>query len=329
MGHNNIKIGIDIGSRNVRAVLAGKSRLICEPAVFALEISGGKILAFGSEALMAASRTPGSMQLIKPFAGDITPDKCFVDYAIKYMTDQLVGEKAQISDIAISFSGVPDRTMESYCVEAAYNAGARNVYIIDTLFAAAIGSGASIESDIVLINVGASVTDMGVYSHSKLVCSRTITAAGNAFDRAVIDEAFENHSVRLSEDEAERVKLEVASLEALPADSEKTAEAVGIYRYSGIQRKIELKGSEFTSQLCEVTEEIVDSVFSMFYDIHFEISSIVLCGGSAQLPGLNSRLAKLIDVPVSVAADPSLCVISGIDALLSGNKLGELSARKR
>ncbi len=317
------KIGIDIGSKNVRAVLLGSGRVLCEPAIFALGISDGKIIAFGKKADSITKRIPGSAQIVRPFAGDVTPDRHFVYYVIKHMIKRLCGEKVGNVELAVSYSGIPDKTMESYFSQGAYAVGVNSVYIVDDLFAAAYGANAKISSDIVLVSIGASVTDMGIFSHGKLVCSKTLTTAGNAYDRAIAGLIYDKYNLRISEAESERVKLELAALDG--STDEKTAETIGIHKYSGVPRKMSIPGSVFNKVLKDLTEEIVDTVYSMFYDVRFELSSMILTGGGAMLPGLEKELAEQINIPVTTAKQPDMCVIRGLERMLNDRELDKLS----
>ena len=201
----NKKIGIDIGAKNMRVSVQDRGIVLSEPSLMALNISGSEVLACGKAAEQLNDRIPGGVMLCRPFAdGGKTEDSYF--NMLSYLISTARPSRLYRPDVVLSVPGMIDGASEQAFVEIAQEAGANSVYVVDSLLASAKGAGINIYSDVIIINIGASLTDMAVYSHGKIVTSRSFPTAGDAFDSAIISYVSERYGVNISTDDAEEIK---------------------------------------------------------------------------------------------------------------------------
>lgn len=306
------KFGADIGYSTVRIVtpeMEGDYR--SEPAVIAISVADGNVVACGEEALSLSARVPGSVHVVRPFSGEMTPDVRYITAYFAYVMKKL---KLKSASLALSFSGAHDEETESVYVKGVQKAGVRDVSVVDPVYAAAQGCEVLNVGDSAVINIGASVTDMGCFSRGKQVAYASNSFAGNAFDRAISSDIMKTHRYRPDNAEAERIKRELATLSTV---GDKTVEASVMRPTMGLPKKITVSESEVSGACESVFDNLADEISDMIRSVKPEPDKIILTGGSARLSGFSSALAPLLCLPIEVAREPEGAVIRGLAALLS------------
>lgn len=304
--------GADIGYSTVRITtpdMDGEYR--SEPATVAISVSDGSAVACGEEALSLAKRVPGSVTVVRPFSGEVTPDIRYVSAYFSYVIKKL---RLKGATAAVSFSGAHDEETESVYVKGIQKAGARDVVVIDPVYAAAQGCDVVSALDSAIINIGASVTDMGCFSRGAQVASSSNSFGGNAFDRAISAHIMKTYRYRPDACEAERIKLELASLSSVGS---KTVEASVMRPTMGLPKKITVSEAEVSGACESVFDNLADEISDMVRPLKPEPDKIILTGGGAKLKGLASALAPLLCLPIQVAPEPEGAVIRGLSELLS------------
>lgn len=305
------KFGADIGYSKVRIMLDGNENVYSEAAVVAVSVSDGSVVTCGDGALQISERVPGSVRLVRPFSGEMTPEAQYVTAYFSYVIKRL---KMRGAAMLVSFSGAHDEETESVYVKALCKAGASNVSVVDPVYAAAQGCGVLGVEDSAVINIGASVTDMACYRRGEQTAPKSNSFAGNAFDRAIITDFIKNRRYRPSQTEAERLKIELASLSGV---GDKTLECDVIRPGMGLPKKLTVSESEISSSCETVFENLADSISDMLRGLSDPPEKIILTGGSAALKGLPNALAPLVLIPIEVAHEPENAVIRGIGKLLN------------
>ena len=304
------KLGVDIGYSKVRIILEGNETVYSEAAVIAVSVSDGSVVACGDGAIEVNQRVPGSVKLVRPFSGEMTPESQYVTAYFSYVIKRL---KMRGASLLISFSGAHDDETESVYVKAICKAGAGSVSVIDPVYAAAQGCGVINVADSAVINIGASVTDMACYFRGEIAANSSNSFAGNAFDRAITTDLVKKRRYRPSLTDAERLKIELASLSGV---GEKEVECDAIRPGIGLPKKLTVTETEISASCEEVFENLADSISDMLRGLENAPEKIVLTGGSAVFKGLPNALAPLVLLPIEVAPEPENAVIRGIGKML-------------
>lgn len=306
--------GADIGYSTVKLYLPEEENpYVSEPAVLALN-GNDSVAACGAEALRLAKRVPGSVRLIHPFSGETTPDP---EHAAAYLSYLIRGNRLRGADLFFSLSGRHDEETESVFVEAAQRAGARDVMAIDSLYAAATGCHVSAVGESTVINIGASVADMGCFCRGNLAAKSSCGYAGNLFDRAMISYVLRKYRLSLTPEEAERIKRTIGTM--TPTDGRST-EALALRPAMGVPKKIRLTEEEISACFENVFDHLVDEILALVRGLQLDPDKIILTGGGAKLAGLAPALAPLLCLPVVVAKEPEFAVIRGMAALMNQGK---------
>ncbi|MGB8643808.1 MAG: rod shape-determining protein [Anaerolineae bacterium] len=338
-------VSIDLGTANTLVLVRGVGIVIDEPSVVAIEKRSKRVLAIGSEAKQMVGRTPADIVAIRPLRDGVISDfdvtEAMLTHFIHRVHDQTWMPFPHRPRVVIGIpSGVTE--VEKRAVkDAAINAGAREVHLIEEPMAAAIGAGLPVTEAIgsMIVDIGGGTTEMAVLSLGGIVVSRSIRVAGDEMDEEIVRYAREKYNLLIGERMAEDVKLQIGSANPLP--QEKTMVIRGRNLITGLPESIEVSSVEIREALVGPVNQIVDALKTTIDETPPELVSdlmvrgIVLAGGGAMLGGLAERLSKESKMHVYVAENPLTCVVRGagqflemLDILPHGFANGSRSVRR-
>ncbi len=327
-------IGIDLGTANTLVLVRGRGIIINEPSVVAVEKRTKRVLAIGSEAKQMVGRTPADIIAIRPLRDGVISDFDVTEKMLEYF----IGKVHEASLLPLPHRpriviGIPSGVteVEKRAVhDAAVNAGAREVFLVEEPMAAAIGAGLPITESVgsMIVDIGGGTTEMAVFSLGGIVVSRSIRVAGDEMDEEIIRYAREKYNVLIGERMAENIKIAIGS--AFPLPEEATYILRGRDLITGLPMAIEVSSVEIREALTNPVNQIVDALKTTIDETPPELVSdlmvhgIALAGGGALLGGIAGRLSQETKMHVYVAEDPLSCVVRG-----AGHVLEELSTLHR
>src|SRR3989344_885246 len=318
-------IGIDLGTANTLVYVRGKGITINEPSIVAVNQKTGKILAIGSEAKRMAGRTPGYIVVSRPLVSGVVSDFEVTEQMLKYFIDKVHQESFSILPRPRVVIGVPSGVteVEKRAVEdATYNAGAREVYLIEEPMAAAIGSRLPIQEAVanVIVDIGGGTTEVAVISIGGVIASRSLRIAGDKLNEDIIRYLREEKNLFIGESSAENLKITLGS--AYPLQEEIEGKVRGRDLISGLPKEITLTSEETREALQKSTRSIVMAVKDTIEETPPELTAdlinrhIFLAGGGALLRGLDKAIAQETKLFVKVVDDPLTAVARGCGFVL-------------
>ena len=213
-------IGIDLGTASVLVYVKGKGVVLKEPSVVAFDRNTNKIKAIGEEARLMLGRTPGNIVAVRPLRQGVISDYTVTEKMLSYFISRTVGKSLFGRKPRISVcvpSGATE--VEKKAVEdATYQAGAREVSIIEEPVAAAIGAGIDIAKPCgnMIVDIGGGTADIAVISLGGVVVSNSIKVAGDDFDEAIVRFMRKKHNLLIGERTAEEIKINVGTVYKRP-----------------------------------------------------------------------------------------------------------------
>ena len=254
-------IGIDLGTASVLVYIKGKGVVLKEPSVVAIDRDTKKVKAIGEEARFMLGRTPGNIMAIRPLRQGVISDYDVTEKMMKYFIQKAGGKrffrKPRISVcIPSAATEVEKRAVE----EATYNAGAREVAIIEEPIAAAIGAGIDISKPCgnMIVDIGGGTSDVAVISLGGSVVSASVKVAGDDFDDAIIKYMRKKHNLLIGEMTAEEIKIKIGS--AFKRPELVTLDVRGRNLLTGLPNTITVTSDETLEALELPCKQIVDSV---------------------------------------------------------------------
>ncbi|MBD5135172.1 MAG: rod shape-determining protein [Lachnospiraceae bacterium] len=323
-------IGIDLGTASILVYLKGKGVVLKEPSVVAFDRDTNKIKAIGEEARLMIGRTPGNIVAVRPLRQGVISDYTVTEKMLKHFIQKAMGKrtfkKPRIS-VCVP-SGVTE--VEKKAVEdATYQAGAREVAIIEEPIAAAIGAGIDITRPCgnMIVDIGGGTTDIAVISLGGTVVSTSVKIAGDDFDEAIVRYMRKKHNLLIGERTAEDIKIKIGSAFRRPEVA--TLEVRGRNLVTGLPKTITVTSEETEEALKETTSQIVEAVHSVLEKTPPELAAdiadrgIVLTGGGCLLQGLEELIEEKTGINTMTAEDPMTAVAIGtgkyIEFLSDGN----------
>jgi len=317
-------VGIDLGTANTLVYLRGKGIVVNEPSVVALNKKTGQVVAVGATAKQMLGRTPGHLTAVRPLVDGVVSDFEATEEMLAYLINRAQGvSKKMLGPRAVI--GVPSgiTNVEIRAVrDAAMNAGAREVHIIEEPMAAALGIRLPVREALgsMLVDIGGGTSDIAVVSLGGIVRSKNLRIAGDKLNKDIIAHVRSEFKILIGEKTAEDVKIAIGSL--IPSSSALEALVRGRDLITGLPREIVLTDSDVREAISQSIDSLVESVREVLETTPPEIlsdiakSGIHLTGGGALLRGLDVLLAEWSKIPVHVADDPLSAVVRGTGVVL-------------
>ena len=312
-------IGIDLGTASVLVYVKGKGVVLKEPSVVAFDRNTNKIKAIGEEARLMLGRTPGNIVAVRPLRQGVISDYTVTEKMLSYFISRTVGKSLFGRKPRISVcvpSGATE--VETKAVEdATYQAGAREVSIIEEPVAAAIGAGIDIAKPCgnMIVDIGGGTADIAVISLGGVVVSNSIKVAGDDFDEAIVRFMRKKHNLLIGERTAEEIKINVGTVYKRPENL--TMDVRGRNLVTGLPKTVTVTSEETEEALREPAYQIVDAVHNVLERTPPELAAdisdrgIVLTGGGSLIQGLEELIEEKTGINTMTAEDPLTAVAIG------------------
>lgn len=311
-------IGIDLGTTNCLVYSTGKGLVLQEPSVVVYDKDTEKIRAIGEEAKQMSNHVNSNMEVIRPIRQGVIVDFVVLEKMLKYFITKAMGRRAfRKPRISVCVpSGITEIGRKAV-EEATYQAGAREVYLVEEPIAAAIGAGVDITKPFgnLIVDIGGGTTDIAVISIGGVVVSSTIKVAGDSFDQAIISYIRKTHGLFISEDAAETIKVRIGT--AIEEVNPQVMEVKGRNVLTGLPKKIKLTSEEIREALKDATGQIVEAVHGILEKTPPELVAdivdrgIVLAGGGALLKGMDTLIEQRTGVNTLTVQDSMHVVAVG------------------
>ncbi len=313
-----LDIGIDLGTASILVYVKGKGVVLKEPSVVAFDVDTNRIKAIGEEARLMLGRTPGNIVAVRPLRQGVISDYTVTEKMLKYFIQKAVG-KQRFRKPLLSIC-VPSQVteVERKAVEdAGFQAGARDVRIIEEPIAAAIGAGIDISRPCgnMIVDIGGGTSDIAVISLGGTVVSTSIKTAGDDFDDAIVRYMRKKHNLLIGERTAEDIKIRIGT--AYPRPESVSVDVRGRNLVTGLPKTITVTSEETEEALKDTTSQIVEAVHSVLEKTPPELAAdiadrgIVLTGGGSLLYGLEELIESKTGITTMTAEDPMTAVAIG------------------
>ncbi len=323
------KIGFDLGTTSVLAIVEGKGIKVDEPSVIAYDTFTDKIKAVGKEAYKMIGRTPDSLTVIEPIRKGTVFDYEAVQNILRYYIQHICGSQIFKPNILIC---VPSQTSEldiRTVLDLAISSGAARACVIEEPLAAAVGAGVDFNDyhGTMIVDIGGGTTDIAVVASGLVAVSSSVKTAGNDFDEAICRYLKQEKNIVIGKVTAENVKKEVSAAKIL--DAELAVRAVGKDDITNLPKVIEVTSTDIFYAIKEQLDIIVENIRLLLQQTPPELNAdvsvngIILTGGGAEIMGIDKYIESKLGIRTGCAKDPRLCVINGIGYFLNNMKVLE------
>lgn len=325
-------IGIDLGTANTIVYVDGKGIVLREPSVVAKNTKSGEIVSVGEDARAMIGRTPASIVAIRPMKDGVIADYDTTVAMMKYFIEKTVGRSGGKPYVMVCVPSGVTEVEKRAVIDATRVAGARDAYVIEEPFAAAIGAGLPVmdPTGSMVVDMGGGTTDVATISLGGIVSSRSIRVAGDKLDDAIANYVRANFNLLIGERTAEKLKMDIGSASIEEADKIEGATIRGRDLVTGLPKAVEVSAIDVAKAIQEPVQDVITAIKETLEETSPEIAAdvidhgIVLTGGGALLKNLAEVIADATKVPVSIATDPLDCVAAG-----TGESLKSIDVMKK
>lgn len=319
-------IGIDLGSANVQVFVQGMGIVMCEPSVVAIDKTTDRVIKVGKEAQDMLGRTPDGISALRPLKDGIINDYDVTLKMLQYFIRRACGKTLLPPRIMISVPAGITEIEERAIYDAAREAGARKVYLIEAPLAAALGAGLNVKTAIgnMTVDIGGGVTEIAVISLGGIVVSKTIKVGGDSFDEAIMKYVRDTYNLLIGERTAENIKMKIG--EVYEHKEAKLVEVKGRDISSGMPKIVTLSSKEMIGATYEPMTELIDGICDIIEHTPPELvgdilhNGIILVGGGSLLRGLDKLIERVTGIKTRLAKNPESCVALGM-----GEKMNTLN----
>ena len=312
-------IGIDLGTRNSQVYSTGRGLVVSEPSVVVYDKNSEKIKAIGEEARQMTGHVSSNMEVIRPIRQGVIVDYTVMEKMLKYFISKAMGRHAfRKPRISICIPSGTTEIERKAVEEATYQAGAREVFLVEEPIAAAIGAGVDVTKPFgnLIVDIGGRTTDVAVISMAGSVVSASVKVAGDNFDQAIMSYVRKNHSLFIGEEAAENIKIKIGT--ACQEASPRMLEVKGRNVITGLPKVVvTLTSEEIRIALRDATNQIVETVHGVIEKTPPELAAdivdrgIVLTGGGALLHGMDTLIEQKTGVSTLTVQDAMSAVVVG------------------
>ncbi|MEK7132404.1 MAG: rod shape-determining protein [Patescibacteria group bacterium] len=334
-GGTSKDIAVDLGTANLRIFLEGKGLLIHEPAMVAVNERNSNIVAVGTAAKDMLGKTPPHIITTKPLVKGVISDFEVTERLLKFFLDKIYSENFSliprpriVMTVPLEMTEVERKAVE----DAAFAAGAREVYLLEGVIAAALGAGLPVRESTgnLIVNIGAGSTEIAVVSLGGVVNKRTLSLAGDDFTKQIIQYSRDVFNLVIGEKVAEDVKCQIGSTQDWQQPAE--FEMRGRYTLTGLPRQVVVQDTQIRESLYKSVHLLVENIKAVIELTPAELvadiyeNGLIMTGGGSLLHGLDRTIARETDIPVRVVDDPITVGIRGAGSLLGNvDLINELS----
>ena len=317
------QIGIDLGTSNTSIFVKDKGIVLRAPSVVSIDRATREVIASGLSAKRMLGKTPGNILALRPLKDGVITDLevtslMLHDFFERLDMTSVFNRPSALVCIPYGVTEVERRAVE----DATFEAGAKNVGLIDEPIAAAVGAGIQVSKarGAMLIDLGGGVSETAVISLGGVVQSNSLRTAGDEMDLAIVNYLKQTRNVLIGEISAEILKKKIGT--AVEGIDRGSAEVCGRDLRTGLATTIEVTTEEVRRAIRDPLSEIVSMVKMTLETTPPELSAdifdfgIVMVGGGALLPGIDQAIQHRTGIRVIIPKKPKDCVCVGLGRMI-------------
>ncbi len=317
-------IAVDMGTSNTLVFVHGKGLSLREPTVVAVDKVKDKMLKIGEDAKKTLGRTPANVVAIHPIKSGVISDYDMSALMLRELVSRVTSfslfKPRMLMCVPSSITGVEERAI----IDAAIEAGARRVYLVETAVATAIGAGVDINKadGHMVIDIGGGTTEIAVVSMGGVAECESIKTAGSSFDEAIIRYVKKKHNMLIGAKTAEEIKINIGGV--MPRnDVLDSMEVKGRCLMTGLPKTVSVASSELVEILREPAQLILENIHSVLERTPPELigdlgdNGIIMSGGGSMIYGLDELIETSTHIRTMIVDDPIACAAHGAGKLLA------------
>ncbi len=318
---------IDLGTSDSSVIVRSAGIKFSEPSFVAYDLRKKSVIAVGHEAKKMLGRTPPEIKIVKPIKegviGNFEMASALIDYLLKKIKNSALLKPRIMAAIPVNSSEVERRAIQ----EALRIAGARVVYLIEQVVAAAIGADIPVMDAYggLVVDFGAAACRVAIISLGGIVMNRTTPIAGDSVDDAIAAMMRRKFNLLIGDNSAQELKKQLGFV--FTTDQEMSMLVKGRDITSGLPACVSVTSQDVSEAMSDCLKTILELVKSCIELAPHELigdiieKGITISGGMSFLRGLDRFLSEGLNLKCKIAPDPSFSVALGMERILADSVL--------
>ena len=315
-------MAIDMGTSSTLLFEQGKGVVAREPTVVAVDKVTGKILKVGQDAQKMLGRTPANIVAIHPIANGVISDYEMAAQMQRELVSRVTSlslfKPRVLACVPSSITGVEERAV----IDAAIEAGARKVYLLETAVATALGAGVDITKPEghMVIDIGGGTSEIAIISVGGVVECESIKTAGASFDEAIVKYIRRKHNMLIGLSAAEEIKRSIGCVLQRPDMG--VEEVHGRNLANGLPKTVRVSSNELIEAFVEPMNDILEAIHAVLERTPPQLvgdldqNGIIISGGGSLVYGMDRLIERSTGIRTLPVDDPVSCATYGAGKML-------------
>jgi len=320
---------IDLGTNNTLVYQPNKGIILDEPTSIAFDTNRNSFFDGGASSRRMWGKNPKYIEVMHPLSRGAIANLTVAKAYIKEVISRIAQRRFLKPTIIVSVPSDLNSMERSAVKEACKDGGAREVMLIKDPFSAALGSMQSVElpKGILVLDIGAGVSDISLLSCNGIVMSKSLRLAGNDLDEAIIEHFKVHHRVLISHNDAERLKKELGN----PFANEELTLQINVKNLvSRLPERFVASSIDVRQAILPMVDKIVALTHSLLSELPPSFAQdiydqgVLLTGGSSMLQGMDRYLSEKLEIVVNLVENPLQNIILGAGRAMENERYSSL-----
>ncbi len=327
-GKVSVDLGVELGTGVTKVFMAGGGMILEENSCVAVSWRDSEIVAYGNAAGDMVGRSPQHIEIIRPVEEGLIRNFELAEQMLRhFMTDALKGRAALGARVAMVVPAAATDVQKKAFDDMAQQAGAREVILVESPVAAAVGLNLPISDRrcYVIIHIGAGTTQAAVFLEGELLFTASAPVGGDTITQAIIAGIRKKHNTIIGFRTAQRIKEELVNV-APAAISEESTEVFGKTLVNGLPGSFTITSSEAAAMINDVIERFASVVRGVLSRVPAEAvddlatADVRITGGTGLLKGLAEYISRRFEIKCVSSPDARIVCSAGAALIAAGSR---------
>lgn len=316
MFHFSNAFAIDLGTNNTLVYQPKRGIIMDEPTSISFDKRRDFFFGFGTSSHESIGKNPQGIDVMRPLSQGAIANLSAAKAYIKEVIHAITTKQWFKPIIVVSVPSDLNSMERNAVIEAGKEGGAARVFLLKDPFSAALGFSQAIDQPkgVLVLDIGAGVTEISLLSFGGIVMSKSLRIAGNDMDEAIVEYFKNNKRILIAMRDAETLKKELGNLE----DDNIKAMRINVKNLvTRLPESFEISSLDVKRAIAPIVDKIVALTHAMIsalppvfaHDIYDQ--GVMVTGGTSMLRGMDVYLSKCLKIRVTVVKNPLQNIILG------------------
>lgn len=317
-------IGINLGSHIITVYQEGKGVILREPNTVAVEAYTRETVATGQDAINLVNKTPGAYELISHiYQGNVS------DYERMAMVMEKVFEKINIRRPEVIFTvhgGHSSADIGAIC-NMMHDAGAKRLCVVDSPTVAVMGSGQPLNDEraILICDIGAATSEIGIVRGCATKLSRTAQYGCNKLDEAIKNYVKKEYNAIINERTARKIRENVGTVH--PSYIVGSYDFIARDAVTGLPCELTIDSSQTLEVMKKYADYLIANIDGILKKLREDVLAevkergILLTGGGALDGGIKTLTEESLGIETRMSENPVESSVKGLGMIIENRNV--------